>query len=113
METESNKYGQEFKIAVCIQYTSKVNNSKDSNEYDDLGQYIDYTEVEVLVSNIFNSKRYNLMESLSNDIGSAIRSTYNNNFVKIWSVNVEIRKNNPDKMKVEHVKVGCKITVDE
>ena len=100
---KEKKEGQLFKIAVFIKYLPQFN--KDDDGYDNLEGYLNYSDIEVAVSDIFHSKRYNLLESLSNDIASYIANKY-----LIESVNIVIKKNDPEGMEISCVKVGCEIT---
>ena len=98
--------GQQFEIAIYIKYLPQWN--KNDNRYDNLQSHLNYVDLENIVSNIFHTKRYNLLEPLSNDIASSITNKYD-----IKAINVEIKKNNPEGMKAKYVKVGCEITIDE
>ena len=100
---KEKKEGQLFEIAVFIKYLPQFN--KDADGYDNLEGHLNYSDVELLVSDIFHSKRYNLLESLSNDIASHIA-----NKCLIEFVNVVIKKSNPEGMEVSCVKVGCEIS---
>ena len=103
---KEKKEGQLFKIAVFIKYSPHFN--KDDDDYDNLEGHLNYSDVEVAVSDIFHSKRYNLLESLSHDIASYIANKY-----LIEFVNIVIKKNDPEGMETSSVKVGCEITKDE
>ena len=99
---EEKENGQQFEITVYIKYLPQWN--KNDDRYDNLKSHLNYADLENMVSNIFHAKRYNLLEPLSNDIASSITNKYD-----IKAVNVEVKKNNPEGMKAEYVKVGCEI----
>ena len=101
---EEKEDGQQFEIAVFIKYLPRLNKD-DASDVDNLECHLNYSDVADAVCDIFHSKRYNLLESLSHDIASYIANKY-----LIESVNVVIKKNDPEGMEVSCVKVGCKIT---
>ena len=103
---QEKKDGQQFEIAIRITYLSSYDKTNEC--YDDLEGHLNYTDIGVIVSDIFHAKRYNLLEALSNDIASYIANKYD-----IKSVNVKIKKFNPDGMNVPYVEVGSQIIKDE
>ena len=78
------KDGQDFEISISIKL-DKLKKIKD-----DINSTVDYTEIIDKTIGIFHSKRYNLMESLLNDILDEILSISD-----IRSVCVSIKKTNP------------------
>ena len=68
--------GQEFLINVEMEVP-------DLDYKDNIENTIDYTNIIDIVNNIFNSKRYNLLETLSVDISNKIMENHSINCVMI------------------------------
>ena len=82
-EQEKEK-GQEFEISL------KIKLSKNKNNNDSIESTLDYSETIKQVTEIFNGKRYNLIESMAKDICNHI---LNNDKVKrVW---ISIKKTKP------------------
>ena len=113
---KEKKDGQLFEISVFIKYQSRFD-EKQRESYDDLSMHLNYSNVVAEISNIFNDHRYNLLESLSNDIASHILdffgSPHTQSCIYIKSINIEIEKFNPEGINVSSVKVGCQVSKDE
>ena len=75
---EEKKSGQMFYIDV--EYHKKMKNkvSKDS-----LSEVIDYTDIINCVNEVFNKKRYNLLESLAQDIIGELVAIFHFEYVKV------------------------------
>ena len=82
-EKEKND-GQDYEISISVKL-EKLKKIKD-----EINSTVDYTEIIDKTIGIFNSKRYNLMESLLNDILDEILS-----ISEIHTVCVSIKKINP------------------
>ena len=81
---KEKKEGQDFEISISVKL-EKLKKIKD-----EIDSTVDYTEIIDKAITIFNSKRYNLMETLLGDMLDEIFSINN-----ISSVSASIRKTNP------------------
>jgi dihydroneopterin aldolase len=79
------KYGNEFEVDIEMEC-----NLKELGDSDDLNKTVDYSAVFKLVKEIFKSKKFNLIETVSAEICKGILS----NFPLVNSVMVSIRKPN-------------------
>ena len=75
------KDGQEFILNLDISYN--YNDSSDS-----VSKTIDYIELYNLLKNFFNKTRYNLLETLGNEIINQVLD----NYASIYYIKVNIRK---------------------
>ena len=76
--------GQDFEINITV----KIKRPKTKN--DELESTVDYTEIMNKVVSVFNSRRYNLLEALMDDMLLAILS---DNHIK--TAEISIKKINP------------------
>lgn len=96
---EEQEKGQDFLIDIKLSYDK-------SSEEDDLSSAVDYAKVNDLVRKVFESKRYNLLESLAKDTSDEII----NNFPPIRKLQVKITKSgSPVGLDAENVSVSIKL----
>lgn len=79
------QYGNEFEIDIKVKC-----DLKDLKDSDDLTKTVDYSSVYKIVEKVFTGKKYNLIESVNQDICKAIID----NFPLVKYVKVKIRKPN-------------------
>ena len=80
---EEKENGQNFILSISINIDYKDKNDKIENT-------VDYTKIIEQVEYIFNEKRYNLIESLADDISDYIMRNK-----KIESLDISIKKESP------------------
>ena len=97
-DNEKNN-GQDFILNI----TAKI---KKYNKEDKLESMTDYTVIMNKTVTVFNKKRYNLLETLINDIASEILSDMNIKYVKI---SIE-KPNAPINYKFKSVEIKSKIS---
>ena len=96
LNDNEKKDGQIFKIDIFF----KIDFNKKYNFTDNIDDYIDYVNVFENVKNTFNSKRYNLIEMLANDIYCSLMEE----FLILNNLEVIIKKEDPLKDgKIEQV----------
>jgi len=80
---EEKENGQEFLISVTVTQDNKPEN-------DDISNVIDYSLLVKNIKEIFESKRYNLIESLAVDISDRVMLDR-----RISSISISVKKENP------------------
>jgi len=88
------KDGQFFLISII--YYSKIGSHLIKN--DNINDVVNYEEIINSVSEVFNSKRYNLLESLVDDIYKMLESTFT-----LHKLNVQIRKSKSPVLDVKSI----------
>lgn len=97
------QYGNEFEVDIEMKCDlSLLKNS------DELTNTVDYLSVYNFVKNIFNEKKYNLIETLSQNVCSGILE----NFPEVKSVRVKIRKPNAPLGIIDSVEIINKLNRD-
>jgi len=79
------KYGNEFEVDIEMKCDLSSLGSSD-----DISKTVDYLSVYKLIEKIFSEKKYNLIETVNQNIGKAVLD----NFPAVNSVKVKIRKPN-------------------
>lgn len=98
---EEKKNGQDFMINMELRV-------KYENNIDSIENTVDYVHIINKTTNVFNRKKYNLLESLIIDIGDSILADKNVRYVKI-----SIQKPNaPVKANFDFIEVSKKIYND-
>ncbi|MDQ3021421.1 MAG: dihydroneopterin aldolase [Bacteroidota bacterium] len=97
------KYGNEFE--VDIEMECNLNSLRDT---DDLNNTVDYLSVYNLVKKIFNEKKFNLIETVNQNICTEILQ----NFSAVKSVKVKIRKPNAPLGIIDSVEIINKLKRD-
>lgn len=88
-------HGNKFRLDIEMQ--CDLSSLKD----DDLSETVDYLAVYNTVKDVFNERKYNLIETVNNKIGEAILEK----FSKVQSVKVSIRKPNAPLGLIESVEI--------
>ena len=94
------QYGNEFE--VDIELKCDIGSLKNS---DDLNKTVDYLSVYKFTEKVFNEKKYNLIETVSQNICSGILE----NFPQVNSVKVKIRKPNAPLGIIDSVEIENKL----
>ena len=73
------KNGQSFSISIT--YSKKINNNLIYN--DNIDHVIDYKQIINKINEVFNNKRYNLLEALANDIHEKLLFSFDIDKLKV------------------------------